>query len=266
MGAPDDCPCEHSQGQSSAPAPSRTSAHTHSSVKCDAWAADLFEKPTSSRSSGVKRDARAAELPDEDEGEGKCKQVKGLTTVDAKEVPCDFSVDDDFELCDTTKGVDEETVRAIWAGKRKQVDEMEAFHNFDVCEGMPIGAKLITTRWVNVPKGDGRRRRFVAREFRHDDPDMEGLQHLKQPSFGGQAGGHACGPTRLYNPVNACFHAEEDEGNLLLASQGTGQDVPRQRRTRGESLLVVEEAGLREEEGCEEVQSVRHQGNRLSQA
>ena len=34
-------------------------------------------------SSRVQRDARAAELPDEDEGGGKFQQVEGLTTVDA---------------------------------------------------------------------------------------------------------------------------------------------------------------------------------------
>ena len=34
---------------------------------------------------------------------------------------------------------------------------------------------MITTRWENVPKGDKWRCRFVAREFRHDDPKMQGL-------------------------------------------------------------------------------------------
>ena len=34
---------------------------------------------------------------------------------------------------------------------------------------------LSITRWEIVPKGDKWRRRFVAREFRHDDPEMEGL-------------------------------------------------------------------------------------------
>ena len=40
-------------------------------------------------SSGVKRDARAAALPDEDE------QVEGLTTDDVEEIPCGFPVEDD---------------------------------------------------------------------------------------------------------------------------------------------------------------------------
>ena len=42
-------------------------------------------------SSGVKRDARTAELTDEDEKGGKFQQVEALTTVDAKEIPCEFS-------------------------------------------------------------------------------------------------------------------------------------------------------------------------------
>ena len=44
-------------------------------------------------SSGVKRDARTAELPDEDEQSGKFLQVEGLTTVDAEEIPCECSVE-----------------------------------------------------------------------------------------------------------------------------------------------------------------------------
>ena len=47
-------------------------------------------------SSGVKRDAGAAELPDEDEQGGKFQQVEGLTTVDAEEIPCEFSMDDEL--------------------------------------------------------------------------------------------------------------------------------------------------------------------------
>ena len=52
---------------------------------------------------------------------------------------------------------------------------METFGILDVCEELPRDAEVTTTRWENVPKGDNWRRRFVAREFRHDDPEMEGL-------------------------------------------------------------------------------------------
>ena len=66
-----------------------------------------------------------------------------LTTIDAKEVPSDFS-EEDVEFDETTGCVDEETVRAILAGKKKELDAMEAFDIFDVCEEMPTGARLTT--------------------------------------------------------------------------------------------------------------------------
>ena len=113
------------------------------------------EQSKSSTSSGIKRDARAAELPNEDKKGGKVQQVEGLTTCDAEEIPCEF--------------------KAIVASKKKNLDAMEAFGIFDVCEELPKAAKIISMRWENVPKGDKWRRRFVAREFRHDDPEMEGL-------------------------------------------------------------------------------------------
>ena len=49
-------------------------------------------------SSGVKRDARMAEHPDEDEQGCKFFQVEGLTTADAEEVLCESSVEDDFVM------------------------------------------------------------------------------------------------------------------------------------------------------------------------
>ena len=126
-------------------------------------------------SSGVKRDAHAAELPDKGEQGGGFQQVEGLTTVDAEEIPCEFSVEDDFMIDENTEGIKEETFKAILAGKKKELDAMEVFGIFDVCEDLPRHAKVITTRWENVPKGDKWRCRFVAREFRHDDPEMKGL-------------------------------------------------------------------------------------------
>ena len=55
---------------------------------------------------------------------------------------------------ENTEGVNEEIVNAIVAGKKKELDTMEAFGIFDVCEELPRGAKVITTKWENVPKGD----------------------------------------------------------------------------------------------------------------
>ena len=41
---------------------------------------------------------------DEDEQGRKFQQVEGLTTVDAEEIPCEFSVEDDFEVDETGDG------------------------------------------------------------------------------------------------------------------------------------------------------------------
>ena len=121
-------------------------------------------------SSGVKRDP-----PDEDEQGAMFLHVEGLTTVDAEEIPCESSVEDDFLMDENTEGVNEEIVKTIVAGKQKELDAMEAFGIFDVCEKLPREAKVIITRWENVPKGDKWRCRFIARWFRHGDPEMEGL-------------------------------------------------------------------------------------------
>ena len=104
----------------------------------------------------------------------KFQQVVALTILDAEEIPCEFSVEDDIVTDENAEGVNEELVKAIVAGKKKELDAMEASGIFDVCEELPKDAKVITTRWVNVPKGDKWRCRFVAREFRYDDPEMGG--------------------------------------------------------------------------------------------
>ena len=164
-------------------------------VSDTAWrSVNQFEQ---SVSSGVKRDARAAELPDEDEQGGKFQQVEGLTTVDAEEIPFEFSVEDDFLFDENAEGVHEEIVKAIVAGKKKELDATEAFGIFDVCEELPQDAKVITTRLENVLRGVMWRCRFVAREFRHDDPEMEGLHNR-------QTGGRVCSPTRILDPVPRC--------------------------------------------------------------
>ena len=48
---------------------------------------------------------------------------------------------------ENTEGVNEDIVKAIVAGKKKELDAMEAFGIFDVCEELPRDAKVITTRW-----------------------------------------------------------------------------------------------------------------------
>ena len=72
-------------------------------------------------SSGVKRDARTAELPDEYEQGGKFLQVEGLTTVDAEEIPCEFSVEDDFVMDENTEGSTRNSSRPSWQARRRSL-------------------------------------------------------------------------------------------------------------------------------------------------
>ena len=111
---------------------------------------------------------------------------------------------------------------------------MEAFDIFDVCEELRVDAKIITTRWENVPRGDKWRCRFAAREFRHDDLDVEGLYTSSSTASTGRLGGHACGPASLFDLVPRCRERVLPEVAC------------------GESLVEAEEGALREKEGCEE--------------
>ena len=77
-----------------------------------------------------------------------------MTTVDAEEIPCEFSLEDDFEVDETAEGVDEDLLKAILAGKKKELDVMEAFGIFDVCEDSPGDAKGDPNEMENVPKGE----------------------------------------------------------------------------------------------------------------
>ena len=80
---------EHTQGQS------QTVASSEPSMQPRFFPQRLHEERHGT-ASGIKRDARTAELSDEDEGGGKFLQVEELTTVDAGEIPREFSVEDDF--------------------------------------------------------------------------------------------------------------------------------------------------------------------------
>ena len=82
------------------------------------------EQSKSNMISRIKRDALAAELLDEDEQGGKFTQVEGFTTVDAEEIPCESLVEDDFLIEESAEGVDEEIVKAIVGGKKKELDVM----------------------------------------------------------------------------------------------------------------------------------------------
>ena len=249
---------DRAQVGSPAPAPSRPMEQTDQSDGHKVKSVNQPEQSKSNMGSGVKRDARAAELPDEDEQGGKFQQVEGLTTVDAEEIPCEISVEDDFLIDENAEGVDEEIVKTIVTGKKKELDAMEAFGIFDVCEELPKDAKVITTRWEDVPKSDKWRCRFVAREFRHDDQEMEGLYTSGSTAATDRlvdmhAVQHGCSVLCL-DAESAYFHAEEDEDVYYWPPKEMGAEVPRQRWTSGEPLVATEETPLWETESCEEVQ------------
>ena len=169
---------DRAEVRSPAPAPSSPVEQTDQSGEHNVKSTSQPELSKENMSSSVKRDARAAELPDEEEQRGKFQQVEGLTAVDA-EIPCEFSVEDAFMIDESAEDVDEEIVKAIVAGKKKELDTMEACGIFDVCEELPNNAKIITTRWENVP-------------------------NLRKHSSNRLTGGHARGPTRIFNPVPRC--------------------------------------------------------------
>ena len=124
-------------------------------------------------------------------------------------------MEDDF-LVENAEGVGEEIVKAIVAGKKKELVAMEPFGIFDVCEELQKDAKIFTTKWENVPKGDKWRCRFVPKEIRHDDPEKEGLYTSGSTSATGRlVDVHAVQheySILCFDAENAYFHAEEDEG------------------------------------------------------
>ena len=115
------------------------------------------------------------------------------------------------------------------AGKKKELDAMGAFGIFDVCEELPKDPKVITTRCENVPTGDKWRCRFVAKEFRDDDPEMEGFHTSGSTSATGRLVDiHAVqhGYCILcFDAESAYFHAEESFGLRRNGSSGIMQEV-----------------------------------------
>ena len=198
-------------------------------------------------------------LSDEDEQGGKFQQVEGLTTVDAEEIPCEFSVEDDFLIDENAEGIDEEMVKAIVAGNKIEFDAT-------VCEELPKDAKIITTRWENVvPKGEKWRCRFVAREFRHDDPEVGLDTSGSKAATGKLVDMHAVqhGHSILcLDAENAYFHAQDEE-EVYCCPPKEWVKRYHARGSSGESLVEVEETASRETESCE-VQRVCRDGDRWS--
>ena len=181
-------------------------------------------------------------------------------TVDAREVPRDFSVEDDFEFDETTAGVDE---------SRSDLGRQEQWARRD-------GSVRHFRRVRRKPNWceDHRRCRFVARGLRHDDPDMESLHTSVSTTPVGRlvdvnAVQHGYSVLCL-DAENSYFHADEDKEFYCcppslpsLLPPATPPPPPKNGsigtilEVRGEPVVEVEEAALWEEKGCEEVQWIR---------
>ena len=193
------------------------------------------------------RDARASELPGEDEQGGKFQQVEGLTTVDAEEILCEFSVEDDFVINENAEGVGEEVVKPIVAVKKKELDAMEQQLASLTCAKYCRWMRRSSSRdGKTYRKGTKWRCRFVAREFRHDDQEMERFH----------TSGSTTATSRLVD-MHAVQHGYSivlpcrgRRGSLLLASKRMGQEVSRKRWSSGKYLVEAEETASREKESC----------------
>ena len=108
---------------------------------------------------------------------------------------------------ENTEGVNEEIVKAIVAGKKKELDAMEAFGIFDVCEELPRDAKVITTRWETSGEADllPESSDMMIQKWKVSTPRAAQQQ---------REGWWTC--MRFSTDIRSCaesayFHAEEDE-------------------------------------------------------
>ena len=115
---------DHAQVRSSKTAPSSPDHRTNQGGKRSVQPASQPDQSKRNVCSCVTRDARAAELFDDDEQGGKFQQVEDFTTVDTEETPCEFAVEDHFEVDETAEGVDVDMVKAIffWQEERASRD------------------------------------------------------------------------------------------------------------------------------------------------
>ena len=209
---------------------------------------------------------RAVEHPDKDEQGGKFQQVEGLATVDAEEIPCEFSVEDDFIIDQNKEGVNEEiVVKANAAGKKKELDAMEAFGIFDVCEELPRDAKVITTRW-----GIFRRATSGDADSEPESSDMM-LQKWKDstPRAAQQQreGWWTC--MRFSTDIQSCASMQRTRTSIprktRMSTAGLRENGARGTRSEVDerrALVETEETDIWKTESCEEVQRVFRDGNR----
>ena len=118
----------------------------------------------------------SSRLEDTDRGDKKAR-IEELTVVDEPEYEADFDENAYHqEEYEEYQGADPDAAKAILKGKEKEMDAMEEFQIFETVDNLPEDAYLLSTRWENVPRGPYEWRcRFVAREFKGEDPELEGL-------------------------------------------------------------------------------------------
>ena len=182
---------------SAAPTPSSPTEQTDQSGKFYLKPRSQPEQPKSNTSAGIKRDARAAELPDEDEQGGKCQQVEGFTTVNEETIPCEFSVEDDFVIDENAEGVDEEIVKAIvgWQ-EEKRLTRWKHLESLTCAKNSWRMRRSSQRDGETFQKVDEWRCRFVAAEFGHDDPEMEGHYTSGSTAATGRLDIHSCASVR----------------------------------------------------------------------
>eukprot|EP00959_Pyramimonas_sp_CCMP1952_P151581 3171404-Pyramimonas_sp.AAC.2 len=104
-------------------------------------------------------------------------RVEECTTMGEPEFAAEFDDQDyDNEAHDEYQGADPEVVKTILKGKDREMYAMEGFDIFDAVESLPEEACARSPRWENVSRRpEAWRCIFVAREFKGEDPELEGL-------------------------------------------------------------------------------------------
>ena len=189
--------------------------------------------------------------------EASSNKLKGLTTVDAAKMPCSSQWKMTSMSTKPQKVLIRKHSKPSWLARRKS--SMRWKHSeFLMCAKNCRKMRRSKQRdGENVPKGDKWRCRFAAREFRHGDQEMEGIY----------TSGSTVATSKLVD-----LH-EFQHGYSILCSMRRAH-ISMQRKTRkftvglqrngsrgitpevdtSQSLVEVEEAALREKEGCAEIQ------------
>eukprot|EP00959_Pyramimonas_sp_CCMP1952_P316718 6629359-Pyramimonas_sp.AAC.1 len=154
------------------------------------------------------------------DGGDKGARVEEPATMNELEHVAEFD-DQDYENEDHDKhqGADPEAAKPILKGKDKEMDAMEVFDISDAVESLPkptIGSiRTIYEMGERTARAEEWTCRFVAREFKCEDPELEGLFTAGATSSTGRLIGQSAAQhgynTIVSDAQNVYFHATEDE-------------------------------------------------------